>query len=201
MNKSDSKYFNTAAKMDRAFIELLAEKDFEYITVKEICRRAGVNRSTFYLHYENIADLLEESVDYAIKDISGRFHENDFVSKIKGRPLDELFLITPQYLIPYLSYVRDNKKLFQTMVKQSKTLGLEKNYRKLFEFVLNPILERFHVPSRRRKYITTFYINGIIAIVMDWLENDCLDSIEEVSGIIEFVVNSGAFQVKSDNLI
>ena len=51
MNRSESKYFATAARMDEAFLELLEEKDFAYITVKEICEKAGVNRSTFYLHY------------------------------------------------------------------------------------------------------------------------------------------------------
>ena len=66
MNKSESKYFNTAEKMDKAFISLLCEKDFEYITIKEICKAAGVNRSTFYLHYDNTRDLLSESLDYVI---------------------------------------------------------------------------------------------------------------------------------------
>ena len=37
MNKNESKYFNTAIKMDQAFLELLEKKDFSYITVKEIC--------------------------------------------------------------------------------------------------------------------------------------------------------------------
>ena len=53
MNKNESKYFNTAVKMDKALVTLLEKKDFEYITVKEICDTAGVNRSTFYLHYDN----------------------------------------------------------------------------------------------------------------------------------------------------
>ena len=48
--------------MDEAFLTLLAKKDFEYITVKEICEVAGVNRSTFYLHYETMSDLLSESI-------------------------------------------------------------------------------------------------------------------------------------------
>ena len=47
--------------MDNAFLELLEKKELAYITVKEICEKAGVNRSTFYLHYETIGDLLEES--------------------------------------------------------------------------------------------------------------------------------------------
>lgn len=68
MNKSESKYLNTARLMDEAFILLLDKKDYEYITVKEICAKAGVNRSTFYLHYETINDLLEESLEFLIGD-------------------------------------------------------------------------------------------------------------------------------------
>ena len=64
MNKNESKYFNTAIKMDQAFLELLEKKDFAYITVKEICHEADVNRSTFYLHYETLDDLLKVSVEY-----------------------------------------------------------------------------------------------------------------------------------------
>ena len=63
MNKSESKYFNTALRMDEALIALLEKKDLEYITVKEICEKAGVNRSTFYLHYESIADLVNEAME------------------------------------------------------------------------------------------------------------------------------------------
>ena len=56
MNKNESKYFNTAILFDEALIYLLENKDIEYITIKEICNKAGVNRSTYYLHYENIND-------------------------------------------------------------------------------------------------------------------------------------------------
>ena len=59
MNKSESKYFNTAVKMDTALMSLLKKKPFEYITVRELCETAGVNRSTFYLHYENMGDFHE----------------------------------------------------------------------------------------------------------------------------------------------
>lgn len=103
MNKSESKYFATAARMDEAFLELIEKKDFAYITVKEICEKAGVNRSTFYLHYETVGDLLEESVRHIID----RFVEfmpydtADFLKKLNECPLEELYLITPEYLTPY----------------------------------------------------------------------------------------------------
>ena len=57
MNRSESRYFATAARMDEAFLALMAKKDSEYITVKEICEVAEVNRSTFYLHYETMSDF------------------------------------------------------------------------------------------------------------------------------------------------
>ena len=41
MNKNESKYFNTAIKMDEALITLLEKKEFEYISIKEICNVAG----------------------------------------------------------------------------------------------------------------------------------------------------------------
>ena len=47
MNKSESKYFNTAIKFDKALLSLLEKKPFEYITISEICEKAEVNRSTF----------------------------------------------------------------------------------------------------------------------------------------------------------
>ena len=59
--------------MHNALITLLDSKDYEYITIKEICETAGVNRSTFYLHYDNINDLLQETVEAVYKDFFGRF--------------------------------------------------------------------------------------------------------------------------------
>lgn len=129
MKKSESKYFNTAVRMDRAFLELLEKKDMEYITVKEICEAAGVNRSTFYLHYETIDDLLAESVQY----MNQQFQEHmklgaeKFVSKIRECPLEELYLVTPTYLIPYLEYIRRINCLFPYSIKKFRLHSLGRN--------------------------------------------------------------------------
>ena len=119
MNKSESKYFNTAIKMDEAFIELLEEKDFEYISVKEICERAGVNRSTFYLHYETIGDLLEESVSYMNERFLEYFNGNgqSIAGRIDVADIKELYLVTPDYLRPYLEYIKEHQRVFLTAMK------------------------------------------------------------------------------------
>ena len=66
MNNSESKYFHTAVRFDKALLSLLEKKPFVYVTVSEVCERAGLNRSTFYLHYENTSDLLKESIGHLI---------------------------------------------------------------------------------------------------------------------------------------
>ena len=63
MKKTDSKYFYTASLMNQALLQLLEKKDLEFITVTEITKKAGVTRSTFYLHYENVYELFEETVE------------------------------------------------------------------------------------------------------------------------------------------
>ncbi len=97
MDKSESKYFHTAERMDEALLSLLLEKDFEYITVKDVCARAGVNRSTFYLHYENTADLLAEAVAMIHERYQRNFPDSGSVSAaLTTRPKQDLFFITDQ---------------------------------------------------------------------------------------------------------
>ncbi len=185
MNKSESKYYNTSVKMDMAFLDLLNKKDFEFITVKDICKNAGVNRSTFYLHYETVADLLEETVEYINKRFASYFKDTVIdKEKISELPLNELFLITPQYLTPWLNFIKDDRKLFETFEKHQKTLNVSTSYTDIFENIISPILARFSVSIEDREYIFLYYVEGIIGIVKKWIREGCERSIEEISEII-----------------
>ena len=186
MNKNESKYFNTAILFDEALIYLLEKKDIEYITVKEICNKAGVNRSTFYLHYESINDLVEETMKYINKNFINYFNENskDVFEKIKNAPLEELKLIERKYLTPYLTFIKNNKRVFKASFNNPKGMNTSNRYNNLKTYILNPILERFNVIEKESNYLITFYINGIMAIIKEWLNNDCKDSISEIEDII-----------------
>ena len=76
MNKNESKYFYTASLMNQALLELLEKKDIEFITITEITKKAGVNRTTFYLHYDNIDDLLGETIAYINQEFVSSFNIN-----------------------------------------------------------------------------------------------------------------------------
>ncbi len=190
MNRSESKYFATAARMDEAFLELLEKKDFTYITVKEICEKAGVNRSTFYLHYETVSDLLAESARYIITQfVEAMPHDTaEFMSQIQTRPLEELYLITPEYLTPYLNYIKKHRRIFRTTLEQASVLGMNDAYLSLNRHVFMPILNRYQVPLSSQKYMMPFYINGLMGIVNEWLKEDCEDSIERMISVIQVCI-------------
>ena len=145
-----------------------------------------MNRSTFYLHYETIADLLSECVEY----INGQFLEymqkdsEMFVEKIEKCSLEELYLLTPEYLIPYLNYIRDNKKLFLTATQNAAVLQLENTYSRMFRHIFAPIMDRFNIPEHDRHYILAFYIKGIMAVIGEWLKCNCEDPVEYIADII-----------------
>lgn len=186
MNKSESKYFNTAKKMDQALISLLEQKTFDYITVSEICKTAGVHRSTFYLHYENTVDLLNEAVRFLLDDFMAYFHvdRKSITNQFAESPPDELIFISDEYLHPYLSYIKENQRVFSTVLLHSDALGFTEVFGRLYENIFNPILDRFNYPLSDRKYVMMFYLNGITAIVTEWLKDGCQKTVEEVSQII-----------------
>lgn len=187
MNRSESKYFATAARMDEAFLELIGKKDFAYITVKEICEKAGVNRSTFYLHYETVGDLLEESAQHIIDQFVASMPHDlvDFLEKLPDRPLDELYLITPEYLMPYLTYIKEHRRIFKATVEQASALRMIDAYQKLSRHVFIPILNRFGVPPEDQKHVLQFHISGLMAIINEWLKDDCRDSIEHIISVMQ----------------
>ena len=173
--------------MDEALILLLDKKEYEYVTVKEVCRKAGVNRSTFYLHYESMNDLLAESGEYIAK----KFYEymkptdagvSDNIEKLDKK---DLVFITPKYLNPYLEFIKENRVLYFAVVKNVGLFRLDKTYAELFRRIINPVLNRFGFAEEEKNYYLAFYIKGILSIVAEWVKDGCKMKIEKVVEIIE----------------
>lgn len=191
MNKNESKYFNTAKRMDDALIALLDHKDFEYITVKDVCEEAYVNRSTFYLHYTNTVDLLEEVIGGLNDSFASHFNSGDSLEKIiNTNDLNNLRLVRDEYLIPYLEFIKENKKAFKAVYKNPTLFQAGQYYTKLFNYVFVPILNKYGLDSKWHGYIMEFYIKGIMAMVQKWVLDDCDIPIEEVSRFIQGLIVS-----------
>lgn len=197
MNKSENKYFKTAVKMDEALIRLLEKKDFEYISIKELCMEAGVNRSTFYLHYENMADLLDETLEHITGKFNGYFEtdEKSTMKKVECGHTEDLIFITEEHLKPYLTFIKEHKTLFAATLAYPERFASEKSFKTLSEKLLYPVMKKFNIPKDEQTYILMFYINGIMGILQQWISNDCIDSEEFITNLIIKVIG-----IKGENI-
>lgn len=179
MNKSEAKFYNTAKKMNGALIELLEEKEFTQITVLEICKRANVNRSTFYSHYNSTYDLLEEVHISFTKELDRHFNtesneitENDMTISISKT-------------VSYLEFIKDHRFFFKTYMSNLNNFKRDEFYCSIKNKVLIPMLKTKNITDQATvNYISQFYLQGIAAIIKEWIYNDCTDETDYIAEII-----------------
>ena len=150
-----------------ALISLMDEKDFSKITISDICNRADVNRSTFYSHYTDTKQVLNEIED----DILSR------LPVVEDNSSDLLLAIGN-----ILSFVKDNSDLISIMMIKRKDTGfVEKLIGSVFEHYEH--LSYADDETRTRlNYI--FCVNGIIGIVKEWISSDFSISLEAFTDIV-----------------
>ena len=189
MNKNESKYFNTAKKMNDALITLLETKEFEYISIKEICNIANINRSTFYLHYSNMNDLLEETIKSLNLSFNSHFKSKENESAIISKEnIEDLLLINDDHLIPYLNFIKENKNIYKVLKNHPQLFNANKTYEQTFRNLFVPIMNRFGLDEKWHKYLMDFYISGLTSIVLDWVYDDWKIPVQEVSDFIKELI-------------
>jgi len=178
MNRQESKYFNTASLMDEALLLLLEKKDYDRITVKEVCEKAGVNRTTFYLHYENMNDLLEETIGM----INERFKKS--LSSIPAGDPSREILTSEKYLRPYLGFIKENMRAYRVIHQKDHLFNSQKTFDSFYQSIFSPALTHHGVTEGEKKYVFAFYTQGTVAIIGKWLEDDCRDDIDMIIDLI-----------------
>ena len=182
MEKSQSKYFYTAELMNKALLVLLEKKDLEFITITEITKKAGVNRSTFYLHYDNVYELLEETIENLHKQFVNSFKERALF-EIKTK--EESFFITDERLIPYLKFVKENKRVLKLIHQKPQLFQAKKTYQQMYDKIFYPAISKFITKENERLYKLEYYTAGVVAIINKWIELDCVTEMEELVKIIK----------------
>lgn len=128
--------------------------------------------------------MLDESIHYLYRQFLAHMEkhtgESGIMLQIQTCQLSDLYLITPKYLNPYLSYISQNRRLFRIAIENSATLQMEEAFQKMYGHIFAPIMERCQVPEAERSYLIAFYIQGLMAIIMQWLKNDCQDPEEQI---------------------
>ena len=151
-------------KIEKVFIQLIQRKNISEISVSTICKKAGLNRSTFYANYIDVYDLVEK-VKNKMADEFAEFHISNKSQQ------------NPSGYLNMFKYIKENQIFFKT-------------YFKLENISLTPIttyhieLAEKYYNNKHIDYHIEFFKAGLNAIIKKWLNNDCKESPEEMVEII-----------------
>lgn len=164
--KNNKRKRESIEKIERVFINLLQNKELSEISVSEICKQTGLNRSTFYANYADIyelADTIREKLEENLAElyeaeITQGFNSNDYL---------KLFY-----------HIRENQLFYQTYFR----LGYDGNYRIM---TYDNSLAEHHFHNRFIEYHMEFFKSGMTQIIKMWLKNGCRETPEDMFEIIK----------------
>lgn len=175
MNKKNNRQFqNSDVQMKRAMLELMNALPFEKITVRLICERAGVNRSTFYAHYMDIDDMIMQMETNLQKKLMESYPESE-----------EIALFSTESLIIFLKFIREHRDFYRIALKTRREFPLRQGFEPLWEQIIRPLCLRAGISSESEMmfYFVGFQA-GFTMILKRWVEQDCMESEEKIAQIL-----------------
>ena len=154
------------ARIERVFIDLLQTKELGEISVSELCKKAGLNRTTFYANYQDVYELADSIRDKLEREVTELYRE-EITQGFNSNDYLKLF-----------RHIRDNQIFYKTYFK----LGYDNQY-KIFTY--DSALARQHFQNRFVEYHMEFFKSGITRIIKMWLQNGCRESPEDMFEIIQ----------------
>ncbi len=169
---SDEKYNRTHEAIKDAFENLVSTIPGDDITVTRLTKEAGINRKTFYLHFDSIGDLL----DTYVESISARI-----IKIMDARPLSDIYT-SPGYLLPQLS------ALFQEHNNFAKRLFFSGDYAPFTKKIADNVAENsagqfrksFNMSKVDSMVLAHFFINNTIQMFQLYLNNPGLMTRQEL---------------------
>ena len=155
----DKRVLKTRSAIFNAIFDLSTEKDLEKITVIELCEKAGINKSTFYLHYSSIEDCFKKCFDLFtdrvihlsdnIKYSEVAYHPEEVIDTILDTIEGNMqFIIKFKNSVVYDSSIRMLKEKFVESICKEKNLNINDNYHQVTKvtFVVGGVLDAITQP-------------------------------------------------------
>lgn len=164
-----------------ALMDLLKEKgSINKVSVRELCDRAELNRSTFYAHYQEPNDLLIE-IETELLDAT-----EEHLKKIGA----ENEIGTHKYILSFLQYIRQNDKPFRALLIDSTDPEFRSRFmqQSIIQFVENL---RIVLPKELEQYIFSYILNGSTGIIIQWIRSDYAADENEIVNLL-FSINNSA---------
>lgn len=163
--KNNKRRRESQEKIEKAFIELLQTREIKEITVSDIIKMTGLNRSTFYANYIDIFDLADKTREKLEREFSNLFAEYDYFNERTGA-------------LKMFRHIRENQLFYKTYFK------LCYDDRHLISIYDAKRAEKEQM-DQNIKYHIEFFRNGLNAIIKLWLAGGCQESPEEMAAVLK----------------
>lgn len=175
----------------QAFAELVDEKgDINKITVKEIILRADISKSTFYAHYVDIYDVIEE-------------FENELIVAI-NRSIDDFLKDNSEEFMPYinslLNLFKENESLYKKLFKVEAEVNFIEKIKRMILKKLNVVLTKqlSGIPEKKVKFYLDFLTNGITYLVADYFKGNLDATLDEIANEINKMLKTILMVIKAE---
>lgn len=156
---------------------LLEEKKLNKITVQEIADDCGINRQTFYYHFQDIYDLVEWT---CIEDTEKVLKEN------------RTYETWQEGFLAVFDLAKKDKVFIDNIYRSVSLEMLEQYlYRLVYPLVKNVVDEKakgYSVRDEDKKYIADFYKYAFVGVLLEWVRRDMKESPEDVVDRVSKIV-------------
>lgn len=176
----------TQLMIRKAFTELMREKPIESITISELCKRASINRSTFYNHYLDLYDLRSQIVENL---------KEEFYQALKSLLTSDSVDQTPVKITAKLfECIQNNSDMCQVILgRYGDDQFLAEFVQSGREFVMESYRIYFENASQKQiDYFYTFVSCGIIGLLRKWLSDGLETPADEIAHMAESMMLQGA---------
>jgi AcrR family transcriptional regulator len=178
---TDRRILRTKEAIRDAVIDLIAEKGFEAVSVSDISERANINRGTFYLHYKDKYDLLEQIEAGIIQEMKVMIGEVAALDPLKMRDIDEPLPM----IVAMFEFIAAHAALMRCVLGLKGNIAFQDRVKKAIEetflktgFFTNLKDEDLFVP---REYFTAYIISAHLGVVQSWLQKGCVEPPREMA--------------------
>lgn len=177
LNENDDRRVKyTRMVLEASLIELLQKKHIDKISVKEICEKADINRSTFYAHYSDPNNLLQTIVQSVLSELNA--YLDNFSYKKNGTE-------SIQIISRIFDYIIANADRFKVILGENGDIGLQKKIMMLVQQKgMREWWNHIELDEELIEYLLLFGVNGSIGIVQKWLQSGMKQSAVEMAEII-----------------
>lgn len=187
--KNNCRFKETEQLIEQCYLSLLSDGEEDDITVKLLCQKAGINRSTFYAHYEDIFSLRDRILQRFMAELINISSAPDYSSGyIWSKDFFEMYLLHIKNNQGfYLSFLRD----YLAVVENSSHIDMFSGYSKNGQ-----ILPRNHygmndivLSDAEVRYRFMYHEAGITMCLLRWVKFGCQESIEEICSILTKILD------------